>query len=70
MGLSTLSARILDDDEAHNIMVGALSALLAATPERMFVVDRAMMLKPGTRVLVEVLSNNTIRFSLDDGARQ
>jgi hypothetical protein len=65
----TGTPRVLTDDEAHDVMVMALGALLAATPDRSFVVPQDR-LPPGTRVLVEVLSNNTIRFSLDSGAVQ
>jgi hypothetical protein len=61
--------RIVDDREAYNLLLQALSTVIAATPDQVLVIDREGLRDRG-RVFIEVLETGAVCFSLDDGVRQ
>jgi hypothetical protein len=60
--------RELDDDEAHNLLLRALSTVIAATPDRVLVIGPDGLRHRG-RVFIELLETGAVCFSLDSGAR-
>jgi hypothetical protein len=55
--------RELSDTEAHNHLVAALGALVAAAPEQTIVIDRAS-LRYDAKLFVELYETGAIAFSL------
>ena len=60
--------KVLDDLEAFNTVLAALSAVIDAAPDRVLIIGRDGLRDRG-RVLIEVLETGAVCFSLDNRRR-
>jgi hypothetical protein len=67
--MTMTAPRILDDCEAHNLLLQALSTVIAATPDQVLVIGRDGLRDRGS-VFIEVLETGAVCFTLDNGRRQ
>jgi len=60
--------RELDDSEAHNLLLQALSTVIAATPDQVLVIGRDGLCD--RRVFIEVFETGAVAFTLHKGRPQ
>ena len=61
--------RILETDEAFNLMIAALGIVCAAAPDGVLIVGPDGLRNQG-RIFIEVLETGAVCFSIDSGRRQ